>query len=263
MTLLDVTTWQGTLHSDGWVEPAGGTAPVRSSPPPASEIGRVGVANAEDVTRACARAAAGAARLGRHPLRRAGRGAAPGRAPVRASTPTRSASGSCARSGSIPPKAGFETDTAAQECYEAAALPRTPLGELLPERRSRGCSLARAAARRRGRRDLAVQLPADPGHPLGRPGAGAGQRGGAQARPAHRGLRRRRRSPASSRRPACPTGCCTSCPAAPTSGEALVADPRVRVISLHRLHRGRPQGRRAGRRATSSGRTSSSAATPR
>src|SRR3989344_842619 len=44
-----------------------------------------------------------------------------------------------------------------------------------------------ARAARRGGRDLAVQLPAHPGPALGGSGAGAGQRGGAQARHAHAG----------------------------------------------------------------------------
>jgi hypothetical protein len=57
--------------------------------------------------------------------------------------------------------------------------------------RAAPAELRRAGTGRRGRRDLAVQLPADPGRPLGRPGARARQRGGAQAGPAHLGLRRR------------------------------------------------------------------------
>ncbi|WP_327035338.1 aldehyde dehydrogenase family protein [Micromonospora ureilytica] len=115
MTLLDATTWQGTLHSNGWAEPAGGLAPVRS-PATGEEIGQVGVANAEDVTRACERAATAQrawAATGYAEraavLRRAGHlferhAAEIGDWIVR-------------ESGSIPPKAVVETDTAAQECY--------------------------------------------------------------------------------------------------------------------------------------------------
>ncbi|MEU5911687.1 benzaldehyde dehydrogenase [Micromonospora sp. NPDC047527] len=140
MTLLDATIWQGTLHSDGWVEPAGGTAPVRS-PATGEEIGQVGVANADDVTRACARAAAAQrtwAATGYAEraavLRRAGllferHSAEIGDWIVR-------------ESGSIPPKAAVETDTAAQECYEAAALASHPLGEIIPSAQPR-LSLAR------------------------------------------------------------------------------------------------------------------------
>ncbi|WFE98767.1 benzaldehyde dehydrogenase [Micromonospora sp. WMMD964] len=140
MTLLDATTWHGTLHSDGWVEPAGGTAAVRS-PATGEEIGQVGVANAEDVTRACARADAAQrawAATGyverAAVLRRAGQlfeqhAAEIGDWIVR-------------EAGSIPPKAGVETDTAAQECYEAAALASHPLGEIIPSAQPR-LSLAR------------------------------------------------------------------------------------------------------------------------
>jgi benzaldehyde dehydrogenase (NAD) len=44
--------------------------------------------------------------------------------------------------GNIPGKAAFETDTAAQECYEAATLASRPLGELLPTAQPR-LSMAR------------------------------------------------------------------------------------------------------------------------
>ncbi|MEU5671268.1 aldehyde dehydrogenase family protein [Micromonospora sp. NPDC047753] len=131
MTLLDATTWQGTLHSDGWVKPAGGTAPVRS-PATGEEIGQVGVANAEDVTRACARAAtaqrawaATGYAVRAAVLRRAGQlferyAAEIGDWIVR-------------ESGSIPTKASVEIAAAAQECYEASALASHPLGEITVE----------------------------------------------------------------------------------------------------------------------------------
>ncbi|MFD0818756.1 benzaldehyde dehydrogenase, partial [Micromonospora zhanjiangensis] len=46
------------------------------------------------------------------------------------------------KGGSIPPKAGVETQTAAQECYEAAGLASHPLGEIIPSAKPR-LSLAR------------------------------------------------------------------------------------------------------------------------
>ncbi|MEO3773018.1 benzaldehyde dehydrogenase [Micromonospora sp. B9E7] len=140
MTLLDVTTWHGTLHSGGWVEPAGGTASVRS-PATGEEIGQVGVANADDMTRACARAAAAQrawAATGYAEraavLRRAGQ--------LFEQHATEIGDWIVRESGSIPPKAGVETDTAAQECYEAAALASHPLGEIIPSAQPR-LSLAR------------------------------------------------------------------------------------------------------------------------
>ncbi|WP_341721035.1 benzaldehyde dehydrogenase [Micromonospora sp. FIMYZ51] len=140
MSLLDTGTWHGTLYSDGWVQPAGGTAAVRS-PATGEEIGLVGVADADDVARACARAAAAQRAWAATSyseraavLRRAGalweqHAAEVGDWVVR-------------ESGSIPPKGVLETSTAAQECYEAATLPSQPLGEIIPSAQPR-LSLAR------------------------------------------------------------------------------------------------------------------------
>ncbi|MFG1677525.1 benzaldehyde dehydrogenase [Micromonospora sp. NPDC049282] len=140
MTLLDPSIWHGTLHSGDWIASAGGTAPVRS-PATGEEIGEVGVANADDVTRACARAAA------------AQRAWAATGYPERAAVLRRAGQlferhadeigdWIVREAGSVPPKAGVETDTAAQECYEAAALASHPLGEIIPSAQPR-LSLAR------------------------------------------------------------------------------------------------------------------------
>jgi benzaldehyde dehydrogenase (NAD) len=140
VTLLDAATWHGMVYSDGWVEAAGGRAAVLS-PATGEEIGQVGVANAADVARACARAAeaqrawAATSFIERAAvLRRAGQlweqhAAEVGDWLVR-------------EAGSIPPKAGVETDTAAQECYEGAALASHSLGEIIPSGQPR-LSLAR------------------------------------------------------------------------------------------------------------------------
>ncbi|MER7892571.1 benzaldehyde dehydrogenase [Micromonospora sp. NPDC094482] len=140
MALLDSGIWHGTLYSDGWREPTGGTAKVRS-PATGEEIGAVGVANAHDVARACARAAeaqlawAASSYLERAAvLRRAGQLWEQHSAEV--------SDWLVREAGSIPPKAGVETDTAAQECYEAAALASRPLGEIIPSAQPR-LSLAR------------------------------------------------------------------------------------------------------------------------
>ncbi|MBX7267174.1 benzaldehyde dehydrogenase [Micromonospora sp. Llam7] len=140
MSLLDTDTWHGRLYSDGWVQAAGGTATVRA-PATGEEIGQVGVADADDVTRASARAAvaqrawAATSYVERAAvLRRAGalweqHAAEVGDWVVR-------------ESGSIPPKGVLETSTAAQECYEAATLPSRSLGEIIPSAQPR-LSLAR------------------------------------------------------------------------------------------------------------------------
>ncbi|TDC40593.1 aldehyde dehydrogenase family protein [Micromonospora sp. 15K316] len=140
MTLLHAATWQGTLYSSGWTEATGGTGAVRS-PATGEEIGRVGVANADDVARACGRAAEAqrAWAATSYPeraavLRRAGQLFAQHAAEI--------GDWLVREAGSIPPKAAVETDTAAQECYEAAALTSHPLGEIVPSAQPR-LSLAR------------------------------------------------------------------------------------------------------------------------
>ncbi|WP_216592403.1 benzaldehyde dehydrogenase [Verrucosispora sioxanthis] len=114
MPLLDTDTWHGRIYSDGWVRSAGGTAAVRA-PATGEEIGQIGVADADDVGRAGALWEQHAAEVGDWVVR---------------------------ESGSIPPKGDLETGTAAQECYEAATLPSQSLGEIIPSAQPR-LSLAR------------------------------------------------------------------------------------------------------------------------
>ncbi|MEV4624693.1 benzaldehyde dehydrogenase [Micromonospora sp. NPDC049523] len=141
MTLLDpTTTWHGKVFSDGWGKADGGDAAV-VEPATGAELGRTGIASPDDVSRACARASAAQrawAATGFEEraavLRRAGQlweqhAAEVGDWVVR-------------ESGAIPPKAELETHIAAQECYEAAALPSRPLGEVIPSTSPR-LSLAR------------------------------------------------------------------------------------------------------------------------
>ena len=121
-------------------------------------------------------------------------------------------------SGAIRPFASFQTRAvAAEECYEAAgAGQRTRTASCCASNQPR-LSMARRAPGRRGRGDRAVQRPDHPGDPGDRAGAGAGQRGGAQARPAHRGVRRRGVRPDLRGGRAARRACSTCCPAAPTS----------------------------------------------
>ena len=73
------------------------------------------------------------------PLRRIGQqGRTPNEPPFYAapvncssSTPTKSANGQSGRPAAFPTKAGLETHTAAEECYNAAALAAHPVGEVL------------------------------------------------------------------------------------------------------------------------------------
>jgi benzaldehyde dehydrogenase (NAD) len=139
MSLLG-TTWQGTVFSDGWTKPDGGDAAV-IAPATGEEIGRIGVARPSDVARAAESAAAAQEKWAATPyterakvLRRAGHlwdvhAAEIGEWLVR-------------EAGSIPPKADVETGAAAQECHEGAALASHALGEIIPSAEPR-LSLAR------------------------------------------------------------------------------------------------------------------------
>jgi benzaldehyde dehydrogenase (NAD) len=127
--LLDDTAWHGALFSDGWGKAHGG---VLDSIEPATGavLAQVGLADAEDVAAAAARAAeaqpAWAAQIG------------PARAAV-----IRTAAGLLAEhraeferwlvreGGAVPGKAAFEVDLVLAELWEAAALPTQPWGHLL------------------------------------------------------------------------------------------------------------------------------------
>jgi benzaldehyde dehydrogenase (NAD) len=134
MSLLG-TSWQGKVFSDGWTKSEGGDAAV-IAPAAGEEIGRIGVASPADVARAARSAAAAQEKWAAAPyterakvLRRAGHlwelhAAEVGDWLVR-------------EAGSIPPKADVETGTAAQECYEAAALASHSLGEIIPSAQPR------------------------------------------------------------------------------------------------------------------------------
>ncbi|MDP9884457.1 benzaldehyde dehydrogenase (NAD) [Sinomonas atrocyanea] len=130
MALLDdAALWGGKVNIGGWTEAAGGTHDV-VEPATGSTLGSVGAASREDVYRA-ARVAAEAQRAwaAKKPeeraavLRRAGQLWEDHAAEVQ--------DWIVRESGGIPPKAQLETHIAANECYEAAALPSHPHGEVL------------------------------------------------------------------------------------------------------------------------------------
>ena len=128
--LMSDKVWQGQVYSDGWTTAHGGDAAV-VEPATGAELGRIGLADADDL----ARATASAARAHRPwaetsfeeragVLRRAGSLVERYAADIERWI--------VREAGSIPPKAGVETHVAAQECYEAAALVSRPVGEILP-----------------------------------------------------------------------------------------------------------------------------------
>ncbi|HEY1669413.1 MAG TPA: benzaldehyde dehydrogenase [Trebonia sp.] len=134
MSLLG-TSWLGAVFSDGWAKPDGGDAAV-IAPATGEEIGRIGVAAPSDVARAAQSAAAAQEKWAATPyserakvLRRAGHLWDVHAAEV--------CDWLVREAGSVPAKAGVETSTAAQECYEAAALASHSLGEIIPSAQQR------------------------------------------------------------------------------------------------------------------------------
>jgi len=135
MTLLDSATWTGQVFSGGWRESLGGARSV-IEPATGESLGSVGVAGAADIEQAAALAAKAAPEWAATPfqeraaiLRRAGELIERNRDEIHWWI--------IREAGSIPPKAELETHVAAQECFEASALPSHPLGKILPSEQPR------------------------------------------------------------------------------------------------------------------------------
>ncbi|WP_433657784.1 benzaldehyde dehydrogenase [Nocardia sp. CA-128927] len=127
--LLEPTTWAGKIFRDGWRD-AAVTAPV-IEPATGAELGRLGIAQVDDLTAATRSAAASQRDWAARPfheraavLRRAGDLFQQYASDVQHWL--------IRETGSVPAKAAVETDAAAQECFEASALASTPMGVLLP-----------------------------------------------------------------------------------------------------------------------------------
>ena len=140
MSLLEMDPWSESLFSGEWADGNGSMAAV-VEPATGDELGRIALANADDVWAATRRAAAAQRGWARTPyqeraaiLRRAGDLLVEHEAEIE---------GWIVReAGSIAAKAKLETHVAQQECYEASALPSHPLGEILATAKPR-LSLAR------------------------------------------------------------------------------------------------------------------------
>ena len=135
MSLLDASLWEGKIYLNGWRDGGAGTA---SSVEPATgdTLGTYGLASVEDVHEAAAVAAAAQKEwAARKPeeraavLRRAGA--------LWEEHAEEIQSWIVRESGGIGPKAGLETHIAANECYEAAALPSLPAGDVLTSNEDR------------------------------------------------------------------------------------------------------------------------------
>jgi benzaldehyde dehydrogenase (NAD) len=130
MTFLDEATWRGQVYSGGWRQAAGGEAAV-TEPATGEELGRVGIASPADIASATAVAAAAQPAWAALPhtqrsaiLRRAGE--------IWLANATEIEQWSIREGGKIGPAAQFETHVATEEVFEAATLPSRPYGELLP-----------------------------------------------------------------------------------------------------------------------------------
>jgi benzaldehyde dehydrogenase (NAD) len=129
MALLDGTTWQGKIFSGGWVGGAEEPFPV-VSPSTGEQVAVSGRAGPADVGRAAAIAVQ--AQKSWAALPHVERAAVLRRAGDLWNSEAEEISGWLVReTGAIPPFAGFQIETSAQECYEAAALASAPYGELL------------------------------------------------------------------------------------------------------------------------------------
>ena len=245
MTLLDRSIWLGKAYSGGWQEPGGGRAAV-IEPATGAELASVGIASPADVAAATAAAAAAQPAWAALPytqraaiLRKAGE--------IWLANAAEIEDWSVREGGKIPPAAQFETHVATEEIFEAATLPSRPYGELLPSEQPHLSFAERVPVGVVGvispfnfPQILAIRSVA--------PGARARQRGRAEARPAHRRLRRRRAGPCLR------GGGPARRPPARASGRrrrrrGARDRPARRRDLVHRLDRRRPQGRRAGRPA--------------
>jgi benzaldehyde dehydrogenase (NAD) len=129
VSLLSTETWTDRIKLRDWA-PGGGATFTVTEPATGDDLGRIGTASVDDVT-----AAVDAAVEAQREWARAGymaRAAVLRKAGDLWTEHAEEIHGWLVReAGSIPPKAEFETFTAAQECYEAAALASHPYGELL------------------------------------------------------------------------------------------------------------------------------------
>lgn len=127
--LLDDVSWQGKIYSNGWTTAHGGVLDS-TEPATGAVLAQVGLADADDVAAATARAAQAqadwAAQTG--PSRAAVIRKA---AAVLADNRAEFERWLVREGGAVPGKAAFEVDLVLGELWEAAALPTQPWGHLL------------------------------------------------------------------------------------------------------------------------------------
>lgn len=228
MTLLDVGTWDGKIFSDGWRAANGGARGVME-PATGKELAQIGLADETDVAHAANAARAAQPEWAAAPYQE--RAAILRRAGELIETHADEIHWWIVReTGSVLPKAQLETHIAAQECFEAAALPSHPYGRLLPSEQPRLSLERRVPAGVVGviapfnvPLILSIRSVA-PALALGntvvlKPDPRTAVSGGVVLARifAEAGL---------------PDGVLHVLPGGPSAGEALVADPNVRIISF-------------------------------
>ncbi|GAA3015292.1 aldehyde dehydrogenase family protein [Microbacterium aurantiacum] len=130
MPLIDPEVFAGRIHIDGEWVPGGGGEIASVEPATGETLAMVGMADADDV----ARAAEGAARAQKewaampHPARAAVLRKA---AQLWEAHAEEIMGWNVREVGAIPPLAGFALHVTAAECYEASSLPSAPLGSIL------------------------------------------------------------------------------------------------------------------------------------
>lgn len=141
MGLLDGVDWQGTIFKAGkWTSGRGGVYAI-VEPATGGELGRMGLATAEDVAEAGESATLAQREWAALP--HTARAAVLRRAGDLWQQHAEEISGWNVREvGAVPGMAGFALHVAAEECYEAASLPGRSMGELLPSEQPR-LSMAR------------------------------------------------------------------------------------------------------------------------
>lgn len=228
MAFLSDETWRGRIFRGSWVASAGGDRAV-VAPATGSELGRIGMAAPDDIAAASAvaveaqRAWAATPFQQRAAVLRKAAGLWRAHAAEISYWLTR-------ESGSIAGKVGFELHVAEQECLEAATLPGRPSGTVLPSEAPRLSMATRVPAGVVGviapfnaPLILAIRSVA-PALALGnavvlKPDPRTAVCGGVTLARVFEeaGL---------------PPGVLHVLPGGPDAGEALVADPNVRVISF-------------------------------
>src|SRR6516164_5919560 len=144
MALLNDETWRGRVYSGGWVTASGGDAAV-TEPATGAELGRTGIGGPADIAAAARQAAAAQREWAARPhsersalLRKA--------ADIWMANAAEIEQWSIRESGKIGPAAQFETHLVTSELYEAATLPSRPYGELIPSESPRLSFIERVPA---------------------------------------------------------------------------------------------------------------------